>query len=241
MHGTGKYSIRDLAELLRFPVQPSTARLLELRRVIAVHMHRRKFAAVGAGMLLLSGCAGVGIVATSDPTGKLNGAEYLFAVKNRPVPAEELIQQAIVIFQERNDSQGLGNANREYGDLLRSQAVVNWESAYLRSGFRERSITYGNRLEKATEYYAKALEYYGIAEKEALAADKYDALTNVYFNMGLSNLALGVTAEACTDFNRTLEAYSENMQRNPDAHPHGSKFGTIPDTIVVAKKQAGCE
>jgi hypothetical protein len=85
--------------------------------------------------LSVSACTGVGIVASSDPLVKLNDADYLFTRENRPVPAEILIQEATVIYQERDDPHGLGNANREYGDFLRSQAVVNWETAYRRNGF----------------------------------------------------------------------------------------------------------
>src|SRR6266436_1488462 len=118
-----------------------------------------------AAAFLLSGCAGVGIVSTSDPAMKLNDADTLFLRKNRPLPAEELIQEALVIYQERDDPHGLGNAHREYGDLLRSPAVVNWEPAYRKSGrFLDKSITFDNRLTKASEQYSMALENYRRAE-----------------------------------------------------------------------------
>lgn len=191
---------------------------------------------------LLSGCAGVGIVATSDPAVKLDDAEVLFQRKNRPLPAEQLIQEALVIYQKRDDPHGLGNAHREYGDLLKSAAVVNWESAYRKSGgFLDKSITFDNRLTKASEQYSMALENYRRAEPQELAAGKYDALTNVYFNMAWSNLALGARDEACTDFDRSLQAYNENMRRNPTAHPYGARNShSIPDTLALAKQQAGC-
>ena len=93
-----------------------------------------KVAAVTA-MMLAYGCAGVGVVDSPDPLAKLNDAENLFSEKNRPVPAELLIQEAIVIYRNRDDSHGLGNANREYGDLLESQAVVRWEASSLSEKF----------------------------------------------------------------------------------------------------------
>ena len=52
-----------------------------------------------SGLLLLAGCAGVGIVSTSDPLTKLNDAEYLFMRQDRPYPAERLIQEAISIYR----------------------------------------------------------------------------------------------------------------------------------------------
>src|SRR5208283_3828302 len=131
--------------------------------------------------VLLSGCAGVGIVATSDPLIKLNDAEVLFVRRDRPLPAERLIQEATAIYRERDDPHGLGNSYREYGDLLESPAVARYEGIYRRDGFIDKSITFDSRLAKATEFYTKALEYYQIAEKQELAAGKYDALTNVYY------------------------------------------------------------
>jgi tetratricopeptide (TPR) repeat protein len=193
-----------------------------------------------SGMSSLAACAGVGVVDSPDPLVKLNDAAYLFQKENRPVPAQTLIQEAIVIYEKRDDPHGLGNANREYGDFLRSAAVFNWRDAYRRNGFLDRSVTYDNRLEKASARYTKALEYYRLAEAQEMAAGEYDALTNVYYNMALSNFALGARDEACSDYDRALQAYNNNMQRNPIAHPHGSQAGTVPESIAAAKKGADC-
>ena len=143
-------------------------------------------------------------------------------------------------FQKLNDPHGLGSANREYGDFLTSQAVVNWKKAYSRHGFFDRTVTYENRLEKANEHYSKALEYYRVAETQELAERQYDRLTNLYYNMGWSNLALGARDDACSDFDRALQAYEENMRQDPAAHPQGSKFATIPESLVAAKNKANC-
>jgi tetratricopeptide (TPR) repeat protein len=189
---------------------------------------------------VLSACTGIGIVASSDPLVKLNDAEHLFMRESRPLPAERLIREAIAIYQIRDDVHGLGNANREYGDLLISQAVINWEVVYRRDGFLDRSINVDNRLEKAAEFYAKALQYYGSSEKRELAAGQYDHLTNTYFNMGLSNSALNEKRQACIDFGRSLQAYEENMRRSPAAQPQGSNAGDVPHTIAAAKRRIGC-
>jgi tetratricopeptide (TPR) repeat protein len=191
-------------------------------------------------VLSLSSCAGVGVVDSPNPLVKLNDAEVLYMYKNRPVPAETLILEAMAAYQKLDDPHGLGSANRAYGDFLSSQAVVNWERAYSRHGFFDRTVTYENRLEKAKEHYSKALEYYRVAETQELAAGKYDALTNVYYNMAWSNLALGARDEACADYDRSLQAYNENMQQNPTAHPQSSRLG-IPETIAAAKKRADCK
>ena len=197
--------------------------------------------AVLCGLAVLTGCAGVGIVATSNPLAKLNDSEDLFMRQARPLPAEKLIREAMAIYEERGDAHGLGNANRQYGDLLQSPAVLKWEKVYRRDGFQDKSITFDNRLEKAKEFYRKAIIYYERAEQEHRRTGKYDALTNLYFNMAWSHLNLDGRDKACGYYDKTVEAYDENIRRNPGAKlhiPRGS--GSFPEFIVNAKRQADC-
>jgi len=199
----------------------------------------RNALAIGA-VLSMSGCSGFGIVASSDPLTKLNEAENLFVRQDRPVPAERLILEAIAIYQERDDPHGLGNAHREYADLLRSPSVAGtWQKLYREKGFQDRTVTFENRLEKASEYYTKAIEYYQRAEKQHREANQFDALTNVYFNMAWSYAMLGNRDNACGYYDRTLEAYAENMKRNPGARPHSSS-GPFRDVVASAKRRAKC-
>lgn len=194
---------------------------------------------VGLLGFLLTGCAGVGIVETSDPLTKLNDAEYLFMREDRPLPAERLIREAIAIYQERNDSLGLGNAYRDYGDLLSSPAVMKWEVVYRRDGFLDKSVRYDNRDVKAAEDYKKALGYYRSAEQKFQASARYDALTNVYINMAWSYEGLNNSVKACGYYDRALDAYNENIRRNPGAKPY-SPSGTVPEFINSMKKRAHC-
>jgi len=160
--------------------------------------------------------------------------------QDRPLPAERLIREAIAIYQERDDPTGLGHAHREYADLLRSRSVAGrWEKFYRENGFQDPSVTFDNRLAKSSEYYRKAIEYYQRAEKQDREANRFDALTNVYFNMAWSHLMLDDRAQACSYYDRTLEAYTENIKRNPSAKPI-SASGTIPDIVTSAKKRAQC-
>lgn len=192
-------------------------------------------------LVYLAGCAGFGVVASSDPLTKLNDAEYLFQEQDRPLIAERLIREAIVIYQERDDPHGLGNAHREYADLLRSPSVTGkWQKFYREHGFQDQSVTFENRLAKSSEYYAKALEYYQRAEKQHREADRFDALTNVYYNMAWSYLMLDDRAKACGYYDRTLEAYAENMKRNPGAKPY-TPSGTVTDLVASAKRRARCD
>ena len=192
-------------------------------------------------VVFLVGCAGVGVVASSDPLTKLNDAESLFQEQDRPLIAERLIREAIVIYQERDDPHGLGNAHREYADLLRSPSVTGkWQKFYRDNGFQDRTVTFENRLAKASEYYAKAIEYYQRAEKQEREANRFDALSNTYYNMAWSYLMLNDRPKACGYYDRTLEVYAENMKRNPGAKPY-SPSGTIADLVASAKRRARCD
>jgi tetratricopeptide (TPR) repeat protein len=211
-------------------------RVASLARVVAFAL------AVVSGLLLLVGCAGVGIVASSDPLTKLNDAEDLFMRQDRPLPAERLIREAIAIYQERDDAHGLGNAYREYGDLLRSPSVVGkWQKFYRENGFQDKTVTLDNRIAKSSEYYAKALGYYGRAEQKHREAGEYDRLTNTYYNMAWSHSMLDERDKACGYYDKTLEAYQENIRRNPTAKPYvPSGVGSVPDLIASVRRQAGC-
>lgn len=194
-----------------------------------------------ACVTITTACAAVGVVSTRDPLTKLNDAAVLYGRKDRPLPAERLIQEGIAIYQREDDAHGLGIAYREYGDLLRSAAVVNWEGEYRRDGFLDRSINFDNRLEKAKEFYRKALESLEQGAKQRESAGQYDVLSNVYYNMAWSHLALGETSQACEDFDRALGAYAENVRRNPAAKPmHSPAFGNASEEIGYRKRQAGC-
>jgi len=200
-----------------------------------------RFAALLFVVIFSTGCAGVGVVTTSDPLTKLNDAEDLFIRQDRPLIAERLIREAMDIYQEQGDSHGLGNANREYADLLLSPSVSGkWAKYYRENGFQDRTVTYENRFAKASEYYARALEHYARAADQLRNANRYDSLTNVYFNMAYSYYRLDNRAKACHFYDETLGAYNENIRRNPSAKPY-SPSGTVADLVSAKKKQAGCE
>jgi tetratricopeptide (TPR) repeat protein len=202
-------------------------------------MRRALWGSVLSGLLLLNGCAAFGVVASSDPLTKLGQAENLFMKQDRPLPAEKLIREAIETYQERDDPHGLGTAHVYYGDLLTSRAVANWEIIYRRDGFQDKSVTFDNRLAKASEHYSQALDYFERAAQQHRDAGRYDALTNVYFSMGWSNYMLNQREKACGFYEQTLEAYAENIRRNPTAKPY-SPSGSVPDFVAREKRRAGC-
>ncbi|MGA7983847.1 MAG: hypothetical protein WCA01_01575 [Burkholderiales bacterium] len=206
------------------------------------HTDMRKISswfALGA-FLLLGACAGTGVESTADPLTKLNDAELLYSQQDQPPLAEKLIRDAIDIYAQRDDAHGLGNAYREYADLLRSNSVSGrWASYYREHGFRDPTVTYANRMAKSSEYYTRALGYYARAEVQLRDAEKFGALTNVYFNMATTYFQLKDKDKACEYFDRTVDAYNENLRRHPSAKPY-SPTGSVPGLVSSLKKQAGC-
>jgi tetratricopeptide (TPR) repeat protein len=203
-------------------------------------MRNVHFLVVLFALFLLDGCAGVGVVASSDPLTKLNDAEDLFKRQDRPLIAERLIREAIVIYQDQDDPHGLGNAHREYADFLLSPSITGkWQQFYSKNGFQDKSVTLENRKDKAAEYYAKALEYYARAEPKLRDTNRFGPLTNVYFNMGWTWHQLGDRTKSCASYDNALGAYLENIRRDPEARPF-SPTGSVPEVIVIQKNAAGC-
>jgi tetratricopeptide (TPR) repeat protein len=185
----------------------------------------------------LAGCTAVGVVQSGDPLRKLEDAEVLFESKDRPGPAEILIQEAVQIYRQRQDWLGLGHAYRAYGDLLKSASIAKWEGVYRRYGFRDKTITFDNRLEKAAEFYRMALESFGRAEEGLLESSRYDQLTNLYFNMGLTHHYLGEDTAACSYYSKSVEAAEQNRRQNPTIAPPEA---TISRAITAARNASNC-
>jgi tetratricopeptide (TPR) repeat protein len=189
------------------------------------------------GVLLWSSVAMV-LAATPDPKQQLQEAQRLFVAKNRPLPAEALIQEAMSALQRQQDWHWLGHAYREYGDLLKSDAVSRLEKVYRRDGFRDSRITFDHRLEKAAEFYRLALVEYRKAEATEQQSSQYDALTNLYFNMGLSSHELGEDAAACDYFSKMVDA----AVKNRDLHAAGAPSEeSVRAMARSAQKSARCD
>jgi tetratricopeptide (TPR) repeat protein len=196
-----------------------------------------------SSLLILAGCAGIGIVASSDPDVKLNDAENLYLRLDRPLPAEKLISEAIAIYQERGDFRRLGDAYREYGGLLLSRSLTKWGFSNMK--FHDQSVThvtYDSREANAFEYFRKALEVYRKYEPQPLEAKQYDQLTNLYYVSGWTYNALKEPANTCLYFNKSLAAYAENVRLNPASQQRGlDGFKSFPDLVANDEKILGLD
>ena len=129
-------------------------------------------------LLAFTGCAAIGVPATSDPAGKLRDATALFDRQDRPLPAERLIREALEIYQKNDDQLGVAEAYRTYGFFFRSASINGkWSKFYRDNGFLDRSATFDAR-------YIKSIEYFEMARAIYSAHQRFDALTNVDLNTG---------------------------------------------------------
>jgi len=160
--------------------------------------------------VVLSGCAAMGVPATSDPDKKIRYAYVLFDEQQRPLPAERLIREAIVLYLEKNNDLGLAEAYRAYGFFYRSAALEKWHKHYKANGFLEAGATYANRYEKSIAYF----------EKSAAILKKYnknDSLTNIHLNMGFTYEFSNQLEKACDEYKKSIISNQRHMKENPGA------------------------
>lgn len=199
-----------------------------------------KFILIVCGFFSFFGCAGVGVFYTSDPAIKLSDAKYLEV--NRPLIAERLILEAIDIYQQRNDVQGLAYSYFSYANFLRSKSIKSFEYIYRKDGFLNKEVTYDNRLEKSKEYVVKSLEYYKQAEKQYIEANKFDGLSHVYYISGWLYWMLADKDNCCKYFSKSLDANAENLRRIPDAKvslPQG--YTSFKEFVLPIMNKVGCK
>lgn len=185
---------------------------------------------------VLSGCAGIGVIETSDPAVKLRDAYNLFERQDRPLIAERLIREAIDIYQKNNDQLGLAEAYRTYGLFFESRSIYGkWSKQYKEKGFLDKSATFDTRFEKSIEYFEKAGAIYAQNKR-------FDALTNVYLNLGDIYTAIGKREEGCQAFDRCLKSYHDNIRQNPTAKPIAPKgFSSVEEFIIDLKNKNDCK
>lgn len=185
--------------------------------------------------VIFAGCAGVGIVAISDPAAKLRDAGDLFDRQDRPLIAERLIREAIESYQKKNDQLGLADAYRTYGFFFRSPAIEgNWSRYYRENGFLDKSASFDARYGKSIEYLEKARTIF--AEYK-----RFDALTNLNLNIGFTYEVMGYGAAACEAFDRSLENNRDSLRQIAKAKvalPQG--FATYEEFLAPHRERAGC-
>jgi len=169
-------------------------------------MRHLKFAVVLFIVTTLIGCASV--PKTNDPAKKLEYANELAGEEHRPIPAEKLIQEAIMIYSDRQDDDGLAMAYRTYGMFFRSAAVLIWRKYYKKYGFLEVEASFDNRFNNSIDFFKKAESIY-------LKQDRLDKLRDVYLHMGITYKVAEYIDSACKFYKKSKEKDKEYLQTNP--------------------------
>jgi tetratricopeptide (TPR) repeat protein len=171
---------------------------------------QKKIALVSA-LLLVCGCSAMLVPLTFNPYKKLAQANNLLEM-GRPLPAEQLIREAVSEFQTTGDNNGNALANRVYGVFFKSDAVVRWANYYGKNGFLDKTVDYSRRLHKSNDYFRKAAGFYSDLKS-------YGELTNVYLNIGWNFEALELKSDAREAFALARQAYHDNLKQNPGKNP----------------------
>jgi len=128
----------------------------------------------------------------------------------------------------------LAEAYRAYGFFFRSAAIKKWNKHYKSDGFLEEGATFENRYSKSIEYFEKAEQIY--SEK-----NKYDALTNIYLNMGFTYEFAGENENACESYKKSMDSNQEHMKLNPNSSmtlPEG--FNSYTEYVEGHLKRLKC-
>lgn len=180
---------------------------------------------------VLSGCAGVGVAETNDPYQKLSQAEYLYSEAGRASLARRLLDDAIVIFREKNDTAGLAETHRQYGFLAR---MGGGALDIIRIDPRSDAPPSAQDLELSDRHFARSVALF--AEQ-----NRPDMVSNLYMNLATNSYFRGDRQQTCAYLDRSLEANRRAEIEQP-ARPMSLPSGvrTFADLIGRMKSDAGC-
>ena len=185
-------------------------------------------------LAILVGCAAVPVAVDRDPEEKLRIARALYDSEQRPIPAEKNIQEAIEIYEQQQNRIGLADAYRQYGFFFRAASLDKFALYYRDNGFMDRSASFETRYDKSFEYFEKARDIY--TEQK-----KYDALTNLYLNIGFTYQFLHNPQAACPVFDQMIASYSEHLKARPNDILYApAGYANLESYMAEVKKKGGC-
>jgi tetratricopeptide (TPR) repeat protein len=135
-------------------------------------------------LIFLTGCAGVGLNATSDPDVKIQQS-YQMMNEGRYSMAKDLIRQAMATYKEDQNILGIAEAYHTLGNLYKYPVDGGGNADYARSG----------------TYYEKAKEYYEQAGNETGVIKSIVGIGNSYYLRKNNNTACQYYDEALTRYN----------------------------------------
>ena len=164
-------------------------------------------------LLLFTGCAGVGLMATSNPDVKLQQA-YQMMDQDRALMAEDLIRQAIVIYEKEDNTLGIAEAYHLYGQLYSHPAYHGKSAATFR-----KFGTYDGSYMKAINNYEESIKAFNKIGSEIGIVKCLVGIANAYHKRNEDG-------KACGYYKKALSRYQE-----------GKKNGTITKEPVIFDKR----
>lgn len=189
---------------------------------------KNAIAPVIALTILLGGCSGVGIIASSDPRVKVGQAEEMMR-QGRIFRARQLLDDAATIVQKDGDERGLAEVYRGYGLFYRD------------GGSGDAVLALPGRTGASPEGFAKAQDYFAQAAVLFENQKVYDRLSNVHFLRATTYYRMNDKSSACKALDDSLSANRQAMAANP-----GQKIELMPGItsfeqgISRAKSEVGC-
>jgi tetratricopeptide (TPR) repeat protein len=184
-------------------------------------------------LISLAGCAAALVPYTSDPKQKISDAYWLFDDKQRALPAQKLILEAIEIYEKDGNKSGLAEAYVAYAVFLRSYAVDKYSEHYKETGFNNGNISFKDRYKGSIEYFKKSRDIY--EDKQ-----EYDNLTNIYLHMGFTYLTNNNVPKGCEMFIKSLDMNKLFMSKKPDVKLNLGGFKSYKDYIDNKMQLAKC-
>ena len=173
--------------------------------------------------LLLSGCAGMNVIETSDPNIKLKQSREMIQ-QGRPLMADSLILQAIKLYKNNNNSLGVAEAYFSYAALYREDSIKSYKTIY------------DPTFQKSIDSYHEAITWFKKAKSDIGVAKTLASIGMIYGSKGNFEKTCSYLTEAQDIYN--LGKSNGTIINDPEIlTPNFSDFDTVLKQLL---KQAKC-
>ena len=120
----------------------------------------------------LLGCSAAGVMSTNDPSTKISQA-YELKSMSRPIPAQKLLQEALVIYKSEMNKQGEANVYLGFGDLYKSESYQSQAEIFKGWGEYQSYANAANYYLKAGAIFKEKMDYWSLSRVYGAAGDAY--------------------------------------------------------------------
>jgi len=165
-------------------------------------MNKIKIIVLLISLTSLISCGGALLPGSSDPYKKIEYMSTAMA-QGRWIPAERYVKEALAIFQERNDKQGIAEAYLAYANYYKYGNWCKFEKDLCPKG----SIS----LPKSVEYSKKSITLFEKLKNSFGVARATFLLANTYGKIGELD-------KTCKLYDKSLLAYEKSKPQNEAPH-----------------------